>query len=199
MSEFDKPALPGPGLFESRAAAEDPAVRSEAGLRVATLLVRGTNGSDDRELVDRVLNLTDEHGLDLVTELWAHFPADSLPGALWRLYVLRAWVRREPARAAREFAAGKRFSPVDEVVAGVVDPPGPDEVAHLVDSVIRGIVTGDLSDILDRAAAFARVVGIGRANLGEDPPNSTESAARLVETATALQNAARHERLGSLR
>lgn len=199
MSEFSKPALPGPARFESQLASEDPAVRSEAGMRVATLLVRGTHESDDRELVERVLSLTDEHGLDLVAELWAHSPAESLPGALWRLYVLRTWVRREPSRAAREFAAGKRFSPVDEVVAGVVDPPGPDEVAELVDNVIRGIVTGDLSDVLDRAAAFARLVGVGRANLGEDPPTSTESAARLVHTAVSLQDAAHRERAGSLR
>lgn len=199
VSEYHKPALPGPGLFEAQIADDDPALRSEAGARVATLLVRGTNGSDDSALVERVVGLADEHGLDLVAQLWAHFPASTLPGALWRLYVLRSWVLREPRRAAREFEAGKRFAPVDEVVAGVVDPPGPEEVAHLVDCVVRGIVTSDLSDVLDRAAAFARLVGVGRANLREDPPKSTTSAARLVETAEALQEAAHQERSGALR
>lgn len=198
MGSFKKPALPGADLFESQPGREDPALRTEAGARVAHLLVRGARNDYDQALVERVLNLADEHGLDTVAELWAHAPGDSLPGALWRLYVLRSWVRSEPHRAAREFEAGKQFAPVDEVVAGVVDPPGPQEVAHLVDTVVRGIVTADLADTLDRAAAFARVVGVGRAHLREDPPRSTSSAALLVETGLALQRAAKQERLGAL-
>lgn len=191
--------MPGAELFEAQAGDDDPAARAEAGARVATLLVRGARDSGDRELVDRVLHLADDEGLDALAELWAGAPVDSLPGALWRLYVLRTWVRREPDLAAREFAAGKRFAPVEEVIAGVVDPPGPDEVAELVDTLIRGVVGSDLASTLDRAAAFSRLVGVGRANLADDPPRSTLSAARLVETAQALQQAARQERLGILR
>lgn len=193
-----KPALPGSDLFDAQPGEEDPALRSEAGSRVATLLVRGARNASDHDLVERVLTLADEHGLDTVAALWSSSPADSLSGALWRLYVLRAWVQREPSRAAREFDAGKRFAPVDEVVAGVVDPPGPAEVAHLADTVIRGLVTGDLADTLDRAAAFARIVGIGRAHLHEEPPASTTSGARLVQMASALQSAATQERAGQL-
>ena len=37
--------------------------------------------------------LVDDLGLDTVAELWADRPARSLPGALWRLYALREWVR----------------------------------------------------------------------------------------------------------
>ncbi|MGH3359917.1 MAG: hypothetical protein ACRDO7_14040, partial [Nocardioidaceae bacterium] len=146
-----------------------------------------------------VLHLADDEGLDALADLWAGAPVDSLAGTLWRLYVLRTWVRNEPEAAAREFAAGKRFAPVDEVIAGVVDPPGPNEVAELVDTLIRGVVGSDLASTLDRASAFARLVGVGRANLADDPPRSTLSAARLVETAQALQHAARQERLGTLR
>lgn len=199
MTSFHRPALPGPELFEARAGEVDPADRVEAGARVATLLVRGASDSDDQALVDRVLHLADEEGLDSLAELWASAPVDSLAGCLWRLYVLRTWVCRQSDVAAREFAAGKQFAPVDEVIAGVVDPPGPTEVVELVDTLIRGVVGPDLATTLDRAAAFARLVGVGRAHLADDPPDSTRSAARLVETAHALQDAARQERLGSLR
>lgn len=198
MASYKKPALPGVELFEAQPGDEDPASSSEAGARVATLLVRGARDSDDRAVVERFVGLADEHGLDTVAALWSRSPADSLPGVLWRLYALRAWVRREPAQAAREFEAGRRFAPVDEVVAGVVDPPGPAEVAELVDTVVRGAVIGDLADTLDRAAAFARVVGTGRAHLHEDQPASIRSAAKLVETAAQLQGAAAQERLGQL-
>ena len=199
MTSFHRPALPGPEHFEAQAEESDPADRVEAGARVATLLVRGARDSEDRALVDRVLHLADEEGLDALAELWSGAPVDSLAGCLWRLYVLRTWVRRQPDLAAREFAAGKQFAPVDEVIAGVVDPPGPTEVAELVDTLIRGVVGPDLAATLDRAAAFARLVGVGRAHLADDPPDSTLSAARLVETAQVLQHAARHERLGLLR
>ena len=51
------------------------------------------------------------------------------------------------------------------VVAGVADPPGPDELKAMVDEVLRGIAGSDFADVLFRAAAFARVVATGRAAL----------------------------------
>ncbi|TNC30536.1 hypothetical protein [Mumia zhuanghuii] len=198
MAEFKKPLLSGPELFEAHQGIEDPVARAEAGARMAHLLVRGARSAGDRETTERVLALADEHGLDLLAEMWSGAPADSLAGALWRLYVLRTWVRRDPVCAAREFEAGKAHSPVDEVVAGVEDPPGPQEVVALVDAVVRGVVTNDLADTLDRAAAFARLVGIGRASLEAADQDDAISASRLVDTARALQLAAAHERRGDL-
>ena len=110
-----------------------------------------------------MVRLAESEGLDEIAELWAGSPADSLAGCLWRLYLLRAWVYADPATAAREFDAGRRHTPWHEVVAGVADPPGPAEVRHLADEVLRGIVVGEFADTLLRAAAFARVVAAGRA------------------------------------
>ncbi|MCW2746896.1 MAG: hypothetical protein JWP10_38, partial [Nocardioidaceae bacterium] len=133
MSDFKRPSLPGADLFAAQPGGEDPAEQAAAGQRIARLLVRGARTHDDQELVDRVLHLADEHGLDLVAEMWSAAPAESLAGALWRLYALRTWVHRQPDQAAREFAAGRMFSAVHEVLAGVADPPGPAEVILLVD------------------------------------------------------------------
>jgi ABC-type tungstate transport system substrate-binding protein len=63
-------------------------------------------------------------------------------------------------------------------------------VVHLADLVLRGLVVGDVPVTLERAAAFARVVALGRAHLGGDP----RSAARLVTTAEQLEAAAHLER-----
>ncbi|KHL12846.1 hypothetical protein CLV56_0119 [Mumia flava] len=198
MADFSKPLPSGPELFEARAGTDDPVARAEAGARVATLLVRGTRDAHDEGAVERIVALADDQGLDLLAELWAGAPSDSLAGVLWRLYVLRTWVRRDPATAASEFDAGRRLVPVAEVVAGVVDPPGPTEVVALVDQVLRGVVTGDLADTLDRAAAFAAIVGVGRAAAGDGGPAEATSAARLSDTAAALERAAAAERLGEL-
>jgi hypothetical protein len=199
MRDFTRPAMPGRALFDALPGGEDPAARVEAGLRLAELLVRGARTSEDRAVVDRVVTLAEDEGLDLLADLWSQAPAETLAGALWRLYLLRTWVRRHPAAAAREFDAGRAYAPVHEVVAGVVDPPGPQEVITLVDVVLRGLVRGDLADTLDRAAAFARVVATGRAALAPSgdaaaAARSTRAAARLQDTAVDLERAARFER-----
>jgi hypothetical protein len=195
MNDFKRPSLPGPALFEAQADGDDPAELAAAGHRIATLLVRGPRTPNDEGLVERVLHLADEEGLGVIADLWANAPADSLPGALWRLYLLRTWVHRQPDQAAREYAAGKAHAPVHEVLAGVVDPPGPAEVIALADTVVRGIVVSDLDVTLDRAASFAHIVGVGRAQLDSGDPHS---AAKLVDTALHLRRAAEQERLGEL-
>jgi hypothetical protein len=195
VSEFKKPSLPGAALFEAQAGGSDPAEMAAAGHRIATLLVRGPRNDDDQGLVDRVLHLADEEGLGVIAELWSHAAPDSLAGALWRLYLLRTWVHRQPAQAAREYATGKAYAPVHEVLAGVVDPPGPEEVIALVDTVVRGIVSVHFDVTLDRAAAFAHIVGVGRGQLDTGDPHS---AAKLVDTALHLHHAAEMERSGHL-
>jgi hypothetical protein len=91
---------------------------------------------------------------------------------------------------------------VHEVVAGVVDPPGPDEVRQLSDQVLRGVVQGDFADTLYRAAAFARVVAAGRAHVGAaqagTPYDSDLSASRLFTMAEQLEEAAALELEGHL-
>ncbi len=78
----------------------------------------------------------------------------------------RSWVYAAPEEVAAEYDAGQRRVDVARVVAGVADPPGPDELRRMVDDVLRGIARGDFAVTLFRAAAFARIVAAGRAALG---------------------------------
>lgn len=193
--KFGKPALPGSALFEAQADSHDPAEAAAAGHRIANLLVRGPRRGDDQAVVERILHLADTEGLGTIADLWSHAPADTLAGCLWRLYVLRSWVHAQPEVAAREFAAGKIHAPVHEVLAGVVDPPGPDEVVRLVDTVVRGIAGPAFDDALERAAAFAHVVAVGRSQTDSADPHS---AARLIDMAADLRRAAAVERTTGL-
>ncbi|MFO6453889.1 MULTISPECIES: hypothetical protein [unclassified Aeromicrobium] len=195
MADFHKPSLPGAALFDAVPDRDDPAERTAAGHRIANLLVRGAHDPSDRDLIDRVLHLADTEGMGVIAELWSKAPPETVAGALWRLYVLRTWVRNNPMQASREFAAGRAYAPVQEVLAGVVDPPGPNEVIELADTVVRGIVTADFDVALDRAAAFAHIVGVGRGQIDDSDP---ASAARLVDTARHLRAAAEAERHGEL-
>lgn len=199
-----RPSLPGAKHFEAMEGDVDPAVLSEAADRAATALVRGARGQADEQLVARVVHLADTEGLETLAELWAGAAADSLAGALWRLYLLRSWVYADPATAAAEFEQGRPHVPVAEVISGVVEPPGPDEVRALVDEVLGGVVVGDFADTLFRAASFARVAAAGRVHgapqdtLGSSSYDSDVSASRLITLADQLERAGHLEISGSL-
>ena len=162
-----RPAVLGVAAVEAQVGGVDPAELIEAAHTTAEALVRHGRSGDDA-VTARLVALTDEHRIDEVALLWADRPADSLPGALWRLYALRAGIRRQSELMARAFDAGRRRAPVHEAVAGVADPPGPGEVRALADAVLAGAFSGDLGTALDRAAAFCRVVSTGWAVLADD-------------------------------
>jgi hypothetical protein len=173
-----RPVTPGGNFFESLVGGTDPALVSEAADRAATLLVRGARKAGDEEVADRLLHLADTEGIETIAEVWSGSPADSLAGCLWRLYLLRSWVYADPVGVSREFEAGRRSAQVARVVAGVADPPGPDQLKAMVDQVLRGIAGSDFADVLLRAAAFARVVATGRASLSD--PTEAEVQRMLV-------------------
>lgn len=182
-------------FFESIEGGQDPALVSEAADRAANLLVRGARSTDDPAVADRVLRLAESEGIETIAEVFAGSPADSLAGCLWRLFVLRQWVYADPSGAAREYDAGRRTAQVAQVVAGVADPPGPEELKAMVDEVLRGIAGSELADVLFRAAAFARVVATGRA--ARDDASDTE-VTRMLLLAEQLEAAGHQELAGAL-
>ena len=184
-----KPLTPGDRFFEAIEGGSDPALVAEAADRAAQLIVRGARGPEQAEIGERLTHLAETEGIETIAELWSGAAADSLAGCLWRLFLLRQWVYADPAGVARQFEAGRLHAPVAGVVAGVADPPGPEELKTMVDHVLRGIAVSEFVDVLFRAAAFARVVATGRAAL--DVP--AEEASRMQTLADQLEAAARLE------
>jgi hypothetical protein len=175
----------------------DPVHEIEAAHETAAVLVHAGRAAHDPTVTARLVDLVEELGLSTVADLWAHRPARSLPGALWRLYVLREWVRRTPEEASLDYAAGVRFAHVEHAVAGAAEPPGPAEVNALADAILAGIFEGDLAVALERAAAFCRVVAAGRADRSEGE-DTARRAAQLLDTADDLAAAAALWREGEL-
>ncbi len=181
---------PGSDFFADLGGGEDPALLTEAADRAATLLVRGAHDAEDPEIAERVLNLAETEGIETIAEVWAGSPADSLAGCLWRLFLVRSWVYASPTEVARAFEAGVAHAPVAQVLAGVAEPPGPDELKTMVDEVLRGVASSDFADVLFRAAAFARVVATGRAAL---PDPTQEDVKRMLLLAEQLEAAGHQE------
>jgi len=203
-----RPAFFAPVSMDSRGGAEslDPARVTEVAHETAAVIVRTGRAAHDPELTSRLVALVDDLGLSTIAELWADRPARTLPGALWRLYALREWVRRDPMGASADYAAGIRFADVPHVVAGVAEPPGPAELQELTDAILTGVFEGDLAIALQRASGFCRVVSAGRAQRandaeGQDPlwgSAQTRRAASMLTTADDLDTCARLWRKGDL-
>lgn len=157
----------------------DPADRTAVAHATAAAVLQAARSEPGA--TPRLLDLADRIGLDEIAELWRGSGPDTLPGTLWSLYLLRSWVHRNGAEAARVFAAGERVAEVSTAVAGVAHPPGPDEVAALGDAVLTSAFTGDFAVALERAAAFCRVVAAGRAHSADDLPE--EEGARQTRLA----------------
>ena len=181
-----RPMTPGDGFFSDIVGGADPAHVREAGDLAATILVRGARESDDPQIAERIVHLAESEGLETLAEVWSGAPSDTLAGSLWRLFLLRSWVYAAPERVAADYEAGQRRADVARVVAGVADPPGPDELRRMVDDVLRGIARGDFAVTLFRAAAFARIVAAGRAALGE---STHEEISRMLALSEQLEAA----------
>lgn len=199
MGEAGRPRRPlhfGPDAMEAHGGTlPDPAETAEAAHAAALTVVEAGREDASAETTDRLVRLVDDLGIDTLAQLWAGRPARSLPGALWRMYLVREWVQRQPEAAARDYGAGMAVAQVNHVITGVVEPPGVDEVRQLSDRILSGVFDGDLAVALERAASFCRVVSTGRAHLEE---GDVDSASSMVTTAEDLEASARLWRDGRL-
>jgi hypothetical protein len=207
MAEFHRPVRMPAEHFDFVKGGEDPAVIVRTAHETAQALVSRVRADPDPEVVARLVAFAEREGIDAVAELWSRASAHSLPGALWRLYLLREMVRRDADQVALAFGRGaERLPGIDPVVAGAPSPAGPEELLALADRILRGVFEGDLALALDRAAAFCRVTADGSIDLADDADRTeperagvlTRRAARLARLADELSASARLQRDGAL-
>lgn len=191
-----------PEKFEAHEGGTDPARVSEAAHLAAQALVSRGRSSRDPQVRQRLVRLTDDQGLEGIAQMWSEAPAVSLPGALWRLYALRAAARHDSYRMGRWFAAGRHAAQVSHVVAGVADPPGAEEICEVADTILSGAFEGEFDVALERFAAFCRVVAVGQEQTldvsGLRTQDPWERIPRLLRTAEELDAAACAWRHGHL-
>ncbi|GAA1698712.1 hypothetical protein GCM10009808_15260 [Microbacterium sediminicola] len=184
---FHKPVRRPAELFDRLFSASDPAEVSRVAHSTAQALLARVRAEPDGEIIDRLVAFTAEHGIDDIAELWSRAPAKTLPGALWRLYLLQLMIHDDPQTAALTYERGRRtLHTADPVVAGAPVPAGPDELVVLIDTILRGLFEGDFAVALDRAAAFCRVQAAGATFLADDY-DGTEDARSTAFTTRALR------------
>jgi len=208
VTKFLKPVKMSPSRLESAssqlsALGINPAQRSEVAHETASaFLARGkTLASKDmrRALVD----FTDKHGLDTLADLWSQSHPITLPGALWRLYLVRAVIRQNPADFAGLFVRGaENLRSIETFLNSSAEILSGEDLLGTWDSILSGIFSGDISSALDRAGAVARAISAGAISISwDDESDAIYLTARAIEwnlVAEELALAAKEERKGGL-
>ncbi|KJY52842.1 Uncharacterized protein JF68_12930 [Bifidobacterium coryneforme] len=193
-----RPSRPGqldPSLAAQLTGGMDPQQVSEMSHVSAASLLDKVHHTEDPEVVERVLTLVDREGVDLIAELWSDTDPDSLPGILWRLYMLRSWMRRDADGISRLWRLGEPTDTAASAIAGVDSAPEADNIARTADSILSGAFTGDFAVALERAGAFCDVIARGikasvRRSTGTAETKSEQDEAAL-RTASSLNGTAR--------
>ncbi|MBD3689745.1 hypothetical protein [Nanchangia anserum] len=201
---FRRPAPLDPADAEAIEAGIDVPGDSEVAHASARLLV----GHDDSHDLDALVGIIRSGGVDTVCELWSSSPATTLPGILWRLYLIHQWGVRDPDQLAKRYREGIAAPVIPGVAEGV--QVGLDETLHAIGALMRGEWAAPdappLWSLLARSGVLLRIlaagVTFGDAWITDDTDALadyvTTRARALTRTAEELHEAARRARAGRL-
>jgi hypothetical protein len=142
------------------------------------------------EVVERVLHLVDNEGIDLIAELWAQEGSETLPGILWRLYTLREWMRKRSEEIAMYWRLGEPVEGAASAISGIDAYPDPQSIASTADSILRGAFTGDFAVALERAGTFCAIVAEGMKHDAPRREQLRRNASNLAQTSAEFLKAA---------
>ena len=205
--DHQRPVLQPTFTFDWIIGSDEPGAAQRLAQETSWALLDRVRRVADPEVVERVVGLASGPGLDDIAELWSGESAHSLAGVLWRLYLLRRVVEADPDGAADQFRRGTSVArTIDPIVAGAAEPVTPASIAHVCDTILRGVFAGDLGGALDRAASYCRLMSLGAADLADsrdahDDAHAAElttRALRYSSFANDLHAGARRWRDGTL-
>jgi len=181
----------------------DPAEISAVAHATAHALLSGARTAEDDRTREALVRFADDNGLDTLAELWSQAHPLSLPGALWRLYLVRAVLQHNPEDSAQLFQRGvEDLETIDQVVAGAPDPLSAADFSAVVDDILLGAFEGDLAHALERASAVARAVSAGAISLSwaddQEAPYFTSRSLTWSVIAQELSGCAARARKGTL-
>lgn len=192
--EHLRPVLQPTAAFDWIIGSDEPGAAHRLAQETSWALLDRVRQGADPEVVERVVGLAAGPGLDDIAELWASQSTHSLAGVLWRLYLLRRVAAVDAGGSAELFRRGVAVSvTIDPIVAGAAEPVTPSSIVDLCDTILRGAFTGDLSDALDRASSYCRIMALGAADLADtrdvlDDVHAAELTTRALRYSTLAQD-----------
>ncbi|WP_165216639.1 hypothetical protein [Schaalia sp. ZJ1691] len=201
-----RPAILDAARAEAIIGDEDPAELSAVAHSTAWALLGVEDDTFGEAEIARLREVVRSQGVDVVAHVWSRSPEFTLPGALWRLYLLAAWYHRHPADVQSRYDEGSRSAHIPGLEAPVA-VRFLESVIDEVDALLRGDLSDDDLDwILSAAARVLRVLAAGHSHSGRwivDPTDAlaypvTTRIQALVRTADELDAAAREAEVGTL-
>ncbi|KFI68135.1 hypothetical protein [Bifidobacterium magnum] len=189
-----RPSRPGQldaAIADNIVGGMDPQQLSEISHATAAALLDRVHHATDARVVERTLTIVDREGVDVVAELWSDAQPDTLPGTLWRLYMLRTWMRRQKESVTRLWRLGEPVATSASAIVGVDAAPTESDIARTADSILSGAFTGDFAVALTRAATFIEVVVLGLRVQARHSKASSTQVARLLHTGANLHATAK--------
>jgi hypothetical protein len=176
--------------FDKLVGSHDPAEETRIAHATASALLARVRADESGVSAERLVAFAAEHGIDEIAELWSKAPPRTLPGALWRLYLLQLAIHADAQTAALLYERGRvELSSADAVIAGAPVPANPDELVVLIDTILRGAFRGDFAVALERAAAFCRIQASGATHTADDyEPTEPARASELTVRALRLSS-----------
>lgn len=155
-----RPAMLDAEQAENIPGAEDAASSSEVAHLVAQTLLGIEKESDEN--VQRLRQLLESGGIDTVSELWSTSPASTLPGTLWRLYLVYQWYLRNPQLVNERFQQGLAALDIGDIFSREHSDKS---VAALMDKLAAlwqaQTSIAELAPLLDRVSDFLQVLASG--------------------------------------
>lgn len=155
-----RPAMLDAEQAENIPGAEDGASSSEVAHLVAQTLLGIEKESDEN--VQRLRQLLESGGIDTVSELWSSSPAGTLPGTLWRLYLVYQWYLRDPQLVNERFQQGLAALDIGDIFSREHSDKS---VANLMDELAAlwqaQTSIAELAPLLDRVSDFLQVLASG--------------------------------------
>lgn len=203
--KFRKPAMLEPKEAEQIVGEADPAQESEIAHTSAWALMGVANADFNQEAVDRLVKTVREQGVDVIACLWDRSPDFTLPGALWRIYLLWQWQQMNPVVLQERFAEG--LAALDQQGRSIEQVVPLGETIRAVEGVLAGYANEEeLAPVFEAAATAMRVMAAGITYgpqwITDDRHALAHPVTRrpraLLDTAAELDESAQQARRGTL-
>lgn len=207
MSErqFKRPASLDQAEAEAIEGDEDPAAESEIAHTTAWALLGVPNADFDEKAVKKLQESVRSEGVDIIAAAWGRSPAFTLPGALWRIYLLWQWHQMNPEVLQDRYDEG--IAAMREQGLDVDGQPPLAEVIRGTEGVLAGYANeDDLAAVLEASAGAMRVMASG-IRFGPEwitdeghvlAHTVTRRPKALLDTADELEESARQAAAGTL-
>lgn len=190
-SRPSRPAQMDPAMLAQIEGGTDPQIVNEISHTSAAVLLNRVHKTQSPEIVERVLNLVENEGIEVIADLWSQAQPDSLPGMLFRLYLLRESLRKQREAYAEYWNLGEPSTTSASAITGIDEAPTGEDIARLADSILSGAFTGDFAVALYRASAFTAIISRGMRTYAKKlSQNAQDSSSRAQKIANVLHTCA---------